>query len=107
MARNGIAGPRPSLVAVTMARSHFATGIQSARAKAVSLPDHNVKHRLWWQHRRQVGYRFNQKTGQVQDIHTHPERDSGARVKHRYPWTTPLAADSEDSCFTASFTIPL
>ena len=35
-------------------------------------------------------YRFNSKTGQVQEI-TPTVTEVGASVKHRYPWTTPLA----------------
>lgn len=35
-------------------------------------------------------YRFDSKTGQVQDISPTPA-ELGATVKHRYPWTTPIA----------------
>lgn len=35
-------------------------------------------------------YRFNSKTGQVQDVSPTPA-EIGSKVQHRYPWTTPIA----------------
>ncbi|HLN98521.1 MAG TPA: hypothetical protein VK208_08680 [Pyrinomonadaceae bacterium] len=35
-------------------------------------------------------YRFDTKTGQVQDVSPTPA-ELGTRIKHRYPWTTPIA----------------
>ncbi|HSS21371.1 MAG TPA: hypothetical protein VLL54_14950 [Pyrinomonadaceae bacterium] len=35
-------------------------------------------------------YRFNSRTGQVEDVSPTPA-EIGANVKHRYPWTTPIA----------------
>ena len=35
-------------------------------------------------------YRFNSKTGQVQDVSPTPA-EVGMKVRHRYPWTTPIA----------------
>src|SRR5882672_8781874 len=35
-------------------------------------------------------YRFDTKTGQVQDVTPTPA-EIGAKIRHRYPWTTPLA----------------
>jgi len=35
-------------------------------------------------------YRFNKKTGQVEDVSPTPA-SVGAKVRHRYPWTTPIA----------------
>ena len=35
-------------------------------------------------------YRFDTKTGQVQDVSPTPA-EIGAKVRHRYPWTTPIA----------------
>src|SRR4030095_9691911 len=35
-------------------------------------------------------YRFDTKTGQVQDVSPTPA-EIGMKVKHRYPWTTPIA----------------
>src|SRR5882724_1118940 len=35
-------------------------------------------------------YRFNAKTGQVQDVTPTPA-EIGAKIRHRYPWTTPIA----------------
>ena len=35
-------------------------------------------------------YRFDMKTGQVQDVSPTPA-ELGTNVKHRYPWTTPIA----------------
>lgn len=35
-------------------------------------------------------YRFDSKTGQVQDVSPTPA-EVGAKIRHRYPWTTPIA----------------
>lgn len=35
-------------------------------------------------------FRFNSKTGQVQDVSPTPA-EIGTKVRHRYPWTTPIA----------------
>jgi photosystem II stability/assembly factor-like uncharacterized protein len=39
-------------------------------------------------------YRFDSKTGQVQDVSPTPA-ETGNKVTHRYPWTTPLAFSSQ------------
>jgi len=39
-------------------------------------------------------YRFDTKTGQVQDVTPTPA-EIGAKIRHRYPWTTPIAFSSQ------------
>src|SRR6266566_198720 len=39
-------------------------------------------------------YRFDTKTGQVQDVSPTPV-DIGVKVRHRYPWTAPIAFSSQ------------
>lgn len=39
-------------------------------------------------------YRFDTKTGQVQDVSPTPA-EIGTKIRHRYPWTTPIAFSSQ------------